>query len=257
MSAKTVSGYLAVMDEAEKPLADRRKMVKGREGKVIPRKFHLSEAEIDQLAAAHRDGDKLPNPHNKGAYYYLIEALKSLGLRQKHSIAELTAKVRELMSDKATIQEDAKGNKSNAWQRFNRKTPRNDETGLDVHGRIRQNLEVLQRVNMSSLTPYGLKLLQVGTKVLKSNGVVIDILRGGEEDKEVFVRLNTDAATPTNEFRRARQPSETKPAKKSKPKAKKASKPKVRKAKAVATPAAEPATATAAPADGGTGNAAE
>jgi hypothetical protein len=230
-TVKARVGYADVRTEVERPLDERRKMLKGRDGdRVIPRKFHLTTAELDQLAAEHRDGNKLPNPHNKGTYFYIIEALKKLGLVRRHSIAEVKATMRELMEDKSTIQTDGKGNKTNAWQRFNRKEARNAETGRDADGRILQNVEVLQRVNMNTVTPYGYKLLQIGQKILKTSGCVIDLTLCGEDNKEIFLALNTDSATPINQRKRARKTAvvaakpKAKPKKASKPKAKAKSK---------------------------------
>jgi hypothetical protein len=232
--------YSQIRAEAEKPLDERKNLPIGRNGaKVAPRKFHLNRAEIDQLSAALRDGDKMPNPHNKGAYFYSIETLKALGLDRRHSLPVFTAKMRELMSDKSTVQ-DVDGKPQTAWQRFINKESRNEETGLDKDGRIIQNLEVLQRVNVNRTTPYGLKLLQVGQKVLKSKGCVIDITLGGEGGKEIMVALNTDSDTPVNERKRPRKTVAAGPAKAAKPrKASKPRKPKAAKAPKAETPAAE------------------
>lgn len=246
--SKTLT-YASIRAEAERPLEDRRKLVIGRDGKVVPRKHHLGTAEVDQLQAALRDGDKFPNPHNRGNYFYIVEALKQLGLDSRHSFARVKDRVRELMSDKDTRQDDGKGNVTTAWQRFIHKEARNDETGRDIDGRLLQNIEVLQRIG--GMNPYGLKIMEVGTKVLKSKGAVIDLTKTGEE---LYVALNTDSATPINERKRVRKtvntgtPAKATKAKKAKSKASKpkTSKPKAKKATPAPTVAADaPATTDA------------
>jgi hypothetical protein len=194
-------GYTDVMSIAERPGDSRRLMPIGRGGaKVAPRKFHLNDDEVASLRQKHRDGDKLPNPQNRGSYFYIIEAGKHLGVNKKHPIKAVIATIRELMSDKETLQDG-----KTAWQRFRDKAPatENAENALSTENRIIQNMEVLQRVNTTSCTPYGLKLLQVGQKVLRTHGVVIDLLKG-DSDKEILFRLNTDSAVPVNELKRRR-----------------------------------------------------
>jgi hypothetical protein len=264
-STKARLGYADVMDIAERPGDKRRLMPIGRGGaKVAPRKFHLNDDEVAELRQAHKDGDPLPNPQNRGSYFYIIEAGKKLGLNRKHSLKTVISTIRELMSDKETRQDDGKGNTTTAWQRFRDKSPAtsNEENALDVEDRIVQNMEVLQRTSLTSTTPYGLKLLQVGQKVLKTHGCVIDLLKG--DGKEIFFRLNTDAAAPTNELKRprggnaasrpskvARSPRKAKATKVAAAAPKAARKPKTRAAKsdtvrAHAAPASDAPSATAA-----------
>lgn len=59
----------------------------------------------------------------------------------------------------------------------------------DVAMRLHCNCRVLQRTNN-----YGLKLLQVGTKILRSKGCVIDIFSNGRYAP--YYRLNTNSAKP-------------------------------------------------------------
>ena len=64
----------------------------------------------------------------------------------------------------------------------------------------------MPRPGVANQTPYGLKSgAQVGTKLLGTRGVVIDILRGRNGEK--LFRLNTDSAIPRNEFRTRREDS--------------------------------------------------
>jgi hypothetical protein len=229
-------GYRNLMTITDRPLADRKLVAIGRGGaKVAPRKFHLSTGEVDQLRAEKRDGAKMPNPHNRGSYFYIIEALAALGLDRKHKWSALVGKVRELMSDPETRRE-IDGKKVTDWQRFIHKDPatKNEENARDAEGRILQNCEVLQRVNLDSNTPYGLKLLQVGQKVLKTKGCVIDLFKSN--DGEISVMLNTNSATPVNELKRRR----TGDASKATKTASKPSKGKATKVKATAKKASKP-----------------
>ena len=241
-------GYLDVMAQASKPLESRREMKIGRGGTLVkPRKFHLSDEEIADLRKLHEDGDKMPNPQNRGSYWYIIEAIKSLGLNRKHPLKELIVKVRDLMNDKETKDEDGK----TAWARFRDKEAATDnaDNALKAEDRIYQNITVLQRVNVeTTTTPYGLKLLQVGQKVLKTAGCVIDVLKGAT-DKEILVRLNTDSAVPTNEMKRQRGTGDEKPAKvarAAKPKTVKSDHPASDKVTPAAAPASDAPSAVAA-----------
>ena len=91
------------------------------------------------------------------------------------------------------------------WQRWKRK-----DAALPWRDRYVQNLEVLQRVTRpgtQNRSAYGEKLKEVGTEVLGTHGVVIDILRAS--DGKMLVRLNTDSPFPINEFRTRREQSRT------------------------------------------------
>lgn len=216
--------YADVRKIAEMPLAKRRMVPIGREGKAIkPRKFHLSDEEVTQLRAEFKETGRFPNPHNKGFYFYGVESLVDLGINEPHSLANVMRKIEALMSDKDTKDEDGK----TAWQRFAKRDPRNAETGKDVDGRALQNFNVLQR--LSGHTPYGMKLLEVGKRILGTAGAVIDITQG--TTGTLFLSLNTKSGKPVNESKRQRKAvavaPKAKPAKKSKPKT---SKPKAPKA---------------------------
>lgn len=185
--------YLDLLKEANKPILERRELPIGRNGanKTI-RRHHLPEHQVDQLKAAARDGDVFPNPQNRGCYYYIIEALKTMGLNTSHRWDHFANKVEALMSAPETKDEDGK----TAWQRFAKKPQRSDK-GRDVDGRLRQNCEVLQRVNLvkqdgqANKNPYGLKINQVAQEVLKLKGACIDILR--ESPKHAtYIALNTE-----------------------------------------------------------------
>ena len=218
---KRLTGYQAVIGQANLSIAKRRPMPIGRGGKkVIVRKFHLSKTEIDDLLKVAESGDKFPNPHNKGNYFFIVESLKALGLDHKHPLASVANKVKELMSDSST--KDEAGH--TAWQRFRDKASnaKNKDDALDAVDRITQNIRVLQRINQATYTPYGLKIFQVGKHVLKTSGAVLQIFKA--KDGDVTVMLNTDSTDPIDETKRVRvakpKVAKAKVAKVAKPKAK-------------------------------------
>lgn len=212
------------------PQKSRRVLAIGRgNAKVKPRRFHNTSDEIKTLKEAHAAGDPLPNPHNKGFYFYFLEALKALGLDRPHSVARVQSKFKELTSETDT--KDADGH--TFWQRWSKKEPR-VESGLDWMSRFMQNVEVLQR--LGGMTPYGLRLKEVGTKVLDTKGCVVDVTNGSSGD--VMITLNTNSDSPINATK-TRGQGETKA---SKPKAKKAKAKKTSKPKAKKATKAEEAT---------------
>jgi hypothetical protein len=150
-----------------------------RKSKTSQRNYGLSPEQIEELRAAYRQTKQLPNPYNRGPYFYFIEALKQLGISKAHPYVKVKEKMRKIMSDTET--KDAKG--ATAWDRFFHKAG----CERDPDGRIIQNAQVLQRTK-----DYGLKLLQLG-KVVGSKGVVIDIQRNGND---FTYKLNTNSNTP-------------------------------------------------------------
>lgn len=250
--------YTDLLSHVEKPLAKRRELAIGRGGSLVkPRKFHLSDAEVTDLRASFKETKRFPNPHNRGFYFYLIEALVDLGINEAHSQSKVLGRVEKLMSSEDTIEGEGK-EATTAWDRFINKDPRNAETGKDYEARFDQNVTVLQR--LSGLTPYGLKLLEVGTKVLGTAGAVIDVLVGERGGKSL--RLNTRSDRPINEGKvrgfgspaaiaaeraekRAIKQSAKQTADQPAPKAKRVRKPKVEATAPAAEADATPATAEA------------
>ncbi|HLL87694.1 MAG TPA: hypothetical protein VK324_00160 [Tepidisphaeraceae bacterium] len=182
--------YDALISQTNLPAAKRRKLKIGRGGSsVVPRKFHLSDEEISDLREQYKETKRFPNPHNKGFYYFLIEALIDLGLDEQHPQAAVIERLENLMADPSTLDE----NGTTAWDRFRNKPQRNSSTAKDWIGRFDQNVLVLQR--LTGLTPYGRRLLDVGQKVLRRRGAVIDVLT--TKDGQQFLRLSTKSAKPS------------------------------------------------------------
>ena len=238
------SGYDAIRSITDKPLAQRREIPAGRHGEmVIPRKFHLNDKEIATLTAEYAENGKgyyVPNPHNRTFYHFAIESLKRLGVNRAHSVPVVIARFKDLTSAAET--KDAAG--KTYWQRWKNKdsAAKDDTKALSWEGKFEQNLEVLQRVprkGSRNKHPYGLKLLESGTKVMGTKGVVIDILKGSSGQK--MIMLNTNSPLPRNEFRTRGASVEQTTATAPKPKRKV-----VRKPKATATESApEPVAAAA------------
>ncbi|MGC4033110.1 MAG: hypothetical protein QM754_15510 [Tepidisphaeraceae bacterium] len=194
-SNRRFKSYDDLVKHTETPLLKRRALKIGREGTaVVPRKFHLSEAEVAELTLQHQATKRFPNPHNKGFYFYLLEALVTLGIDKAHSTAAVMQQVERLMSDDTTI--DAEDG-TTAWQRWASKEPRNASTAKDVEGRFMQNILVLQR--LTGLTPYGRRILDVCQKVMKRPGGVIDVLRGPKD--QMHLKLNTHSDQARNDFK--------------------------------------------------------
>lgn len=189
--------YASVLSQTDKPLARRRELPIGRNGSMKkPTKYHLNDDEIAELKAQYKETKRFPNPHNKGLYYYTVEALVELGINEKHTQTSVMKRVEKMMSDPETIRGEGK-DATTAWERWKNKEPRNKETGKDWEARFDQNITVLQRVEGNGVTPYGLKIMNVGQKVMGKKGAVIDILVA--ETGTRYLRLNTNSDSPINE----------------------------------------------------------
>jgi hypothetical protein len=186
--------YEDLIPHTEKPLAKRRELAIGRGGAhVVPRKFHLNAEEIEGLKAEYAEvkPKRIPNPHNKGNYWAIWEALILLGRDQEHPLSRVMKKVETLLSDEST--KDDEGN--TAWDRFVNKDPRNAETGKDAEARFYQNVIVQQR--LTGRTPYGYKMRQVCQEVCGFDGGVLDVLK--HDTGTLYLRLNTRSDTPINQ----------------------------------------------------------
>lgn len=201
--------YADIRQHVRKPIAERRELMIGRnKAKRVPRSMGLEAPEVKKLVAELEAGNKLPNPFNLGWNNILLETLKKLGLNKSHKLSTVEATFKELASDPAT--KNAEG--QTYWQVFANKPNRNEKTGKDWEGRFEDNLKVAQR--LGGLYPYGLKWLELGKKVLKTKGCVLEITQRGEE---IMVCLNTDSNKPLNETKREVKAAKAKPAKKAKP----------------------------------------
>jgi hypothetical protein len=149
--------YTEVAGIADEPIARRGAVAQGRgENLKIPRRYHLSAEKLISLRKRMAEENKFISPYGENRLYtYIIDSLVSLGIDQAHPIGAVWAKFQEISSKPETM----KGGKT-AWQRFSERETRNADTGLDDFSRFVQNIEVLQR--FGGITPYGLKLAQVG-----------------------------------------------------------------------------------------------
>lgn len=196
MGKYTGKSYSAIRKIADLPTSSRQAIAIGRDNaRRKPRRFHLVTDKMDEARKLYEETKEIPVPFNRGSYFYIVKALIDLGVDQAHKYAAFKTRVRELMSASDTKQTDDKGNETTAWERFRDREARNDN-GQDVDGRLYTNVTVLQR--FGGFTPYGLKLLEVGKKVMKTKGLVIDVLK---VDGEKMIRLNTDSAKPVNEWK--------------------------------------------------------
>lgn len=145
-------------------------------GAAEKRSFGLSAEDISALAEQYKASKRLPNPYRLGAYKFVIDALLSLGTNKFHPLAKVNQAFHKAAGDEWYA----------AWAN---KEKRSADAGKDADERFIQNLRVLQRTK-----DYGRKLLQVGQKVLKRKGAVIDLRR--DKDGGLLVALNTNSAKP-------------------------------------------------------------
>jgi len=158
------------------------------------RSFGLSVEQITELTGEFEKTKKFPNPYRAGAYGFTIDALLKLGVNKAHPLAKVH-----------TAFKNAAG--ADWYAEWSEAKKRNKDTGLDADGRFLQNLRVLQRTS-----DYALKLLEIGQKVLKSKGAVIDLTRDAKGG--LLVCLNSDSDTPfkpgrSNAARIATEPSQS------------------------------------------------
>jgi hypothetical protein len=144
--------------------------------KKSERSYGLSAQEIKELAEEFKASKKFPNPHRTGSYKFTLDALRVLGVNKAHPIAKVHAAFKKAAGD-------------DWYEAWASKKSRNKETGKDADERFLQNLQVLQRTK-----DYGRRLLEVGRRVLKSKGAVIDLSR--DDKGKLLVTLNTNSATP-------------------------------------------------------------
>ena len=139
------------------------------------RNFGLSTGEVKALQEQHAADQKFPNPYHQGCYHFIVAALVNLGIDQPHPFQAVYSR----------FQKEAGRQWFKDWAGREGRT----ETAKDARGRFVQNLKVLQRTK-----DYGKKLLEVGRRVLKSKGVVIDLSHG--TDGALMVALNSNSNKP-------------------------------------------------------------
>jgi hypothetical protein len=173
MNDEQIRSYDSVRDEVEKPAQSRTEILNRRKKLVVPRKHHMTSAqmyrcmekfqeEIKDVSTEIKDlaGSKFFNPfRSNGVYFGCIQSLYLLGANKWHAFSDVRGKVVEVMSNK-----EVKG--ENCWDKFDKKSPRliggeSAITAKDSSGRIRDNFRTLQR--SGGLHPYSKKLEQVGS----------------------------------------------------------------------------------------------
>jgi len=190
-SSRSTLDYLKILDEAEKPISQRQKIIHTNRGTIRPpRKYHLDAQKLQKLKDEIAQGI-IPNPFRKGGVYHAFtQALINLGANKQHSFLNVRKEMQAILLSFVT-KDNVDG-----WTAFKNKSPRNSLCAKDVNGRIIQNAFVLQR--LSGFDPYGEKLRQLGC--------CIDIFKG-PQDTYVF-QLRTgifkyENVKPINEFRKA------------------------------------------------------
>lgn len=186
---KQRSLYLDIASQANAPLNERKDCVQGRDGvRKIPRRYHLKASEIVELKREMQEKGRFISPYGTGRIYtYIIESLVVLGAGKPHSFPAVYDKFVEL----ASAEETRNDNGFTLWDRFEKKTSRNQDTGRDPRGKFMQNLEVLQRLGGDH--PYALKLAQVGA--------CIDILVDAAQEVKIVLRTGIadgDIVHPVN-----------------------------------------------------------
>jgi len=187
-------GYEKLAEEANKPLSRREAVAQGRGGKKqVPRRYHVTDEKYAELRSKIAETGKFVSPFRKGggAYNAIVESLVLLGENQAHDVGVAFAKFEEYLRQVPSRKKDAVPGQT-AWDDYDNKESRSEETGQDGFGRFLQNCRVLQR--LSGANQYGFKLAQFGA--------CIDILKPEAENGNIRVRLRTgitDMVIPVQE----------------------------------------------------------
>jgi len=129
------------------------------------RKYHLTDVEKAKLL---EQQTQFPNPYKRaGIYKAIVQSFIDMGMNQYYSFKTIKMKIQQIMETY-----DSLNYKSNLWELFINKKPRNIKTCKDINGKILQNIQILQRV--TSYSCYGIKLYQLGAEILikNDNGVI-------------------------------------------------------------------------------------
>ena len=197
MSEEIKKNYSDIMVETEKSSKDRVVIVNRRNNNIVPRRYHMTDADMEKKRVKFQElvkdvsvdikelaGDVFFNPfRGSGIYFGCVQSLYLLGSNKWHEQNMVINKIADVMSKI----ESRKGISS--WQKFSGRLPREKGgktalTAKDDIGRIHQNYRVIQR--LGGLNPCGYKLFQVGS--------CIDIKR--VKDGRWFYRLNTISTEP-------------------------------------------------------------
>jgi len=156
----------------------------------LSRNYELPSEQIAKIRAEAKAAGTTENPlgNRNGAYWGSVQSLIDLGIDKFHRITDIRDKMQEIMSCIEKTKKDAgKTVKTNAWDDFYNKKPRDASKPKDGVGRIKQNFSVLQRLPKfggNEKNPYGLKLAQFG--------MTIDIEYKDEHGVQVpYFKLNT------------------------------------------------------------------
>ena len=187
--ADIVKKYADITKTVEKSIGERPDII-NRRGKVVtPRKYHMSDEQIDKLSnrfkvatvtvpieIKHKASAMFFNPYREnGAYYGGVQALFLLGANEWHPYGDVRGMMQKDMSTRKSA-----SNKMNSWEKFAFRAARQGAASTkDLMGRIKDNFRTLQR--LGGIHPYGYKLKQLQATV--------DIRR--EADGIWFFSLNT------------------------------------------------------------------
>lgn len=153
---RDVNKYDTVIPEANKTSKERNKVKNSRGKKVVPRKYHLSNENLEKLKKQQEETGKFPNPYKRnGVYSSLIQALINLGVNKSHRFIDVKNEMKNIMSQ----QTNKEGN--TLWHEFYYKKSNNKSScgQWDVNSRIEHTAKILQR--LGGLHPYGYKLKQL------------------------------------------------------------------------------------------------
>ena len=153
---RDINKYDTVLSEASKSAKDRGKVLNSRGKKVDPRKYHLSQEELERLQTQQEESGIFPNPYKrKGVYRSLIQALINLGENKSHRFVDVKNEMKQIMSSQ--VNKDGE----NLWDIFYHKQSKSKSnlSQWDVNTRIEHTAKILQR--LGGLHPYGYKLKQL------------------------------------------------------------------------------------------------
>ena len=189
-----IKNYSDIEKDVEKGLRERLAITNRRGNVVTPRKYHMTDAQVENgrerwtnrikdvsKVIKRLSGTFFFNPYREnGGYYGGVQALFLLGSNKWHSYGDVRSKMQEDMNTR-----HSPTNKKSSWEKFAYRSAREGAASTkDLMGRIVQNYRTLQR--LGGLHPYGWKLKQLKT--------TIDIRR--TERGMYEFRLNTASEKP-------------------------------------------------------------